>query len=48
MREELRYEVPEILELGDAGDLTLGMPNLPCDDACDCAKAASELEEVDG
>ena len=34
------YERPEILEIGAAGQLTLGRPNLECDDACGCTKAA--------
>jgi hypothetical protein len=32
------YERPEIVELGDAGDLTLGMVKLDVTDGCDCTK----------
>lgn len=35
----MTYEAPEIVELGDARELTLGRPNLDLDDACDCTKA---------
>ena len=33
------YETPEIVELGDARELTLGRPNLSCDDNCECTKS---------
>jgi hypothetical protein len=36
------YERPEILELGDAGDLTLGMVKLDITDGCDCTKKATK------
>jgi len=32
------YERPAIVELGDAGDLTLGMTSLDAVDGCDCSK----------
>ena len=38
------YEAPEVVELGDADELTLGRPNLPDDDACDCTKCGSAME----
>jgi hypothetical protein len=34
----MTYETPEVLEIGAAATLTLGRPNLTCDDACDCTK----------
>jgi hypothetical protein len=34
------YERPEILEIGNAERLTLGRPNLACDDTCECTKDA--------
>jgi len=34
------YERPEIFEIGEAERLTLGRPNLPCDDNCECTKAS--------
>jgi hypothetical protein len=34
------YERPEIQEIGQASTLTLGRPNLTCDDNCECTKSA--------
>lgn len=33
-----QYERPEVLEIGSVERLTLGQPNKPTPDACDCAK----------
>jgi hypothetical protein len=42
----MTYERPEVLEIGAAEELTLGRPNLECDDACDCTKAGdAEVEQ---
>jgi hypothetical protein len=38
-RNIMTYETPEVLEIGAAATLTLGRPNLTCDDACDCTKS---------
>lgn len=32
------YETPELVEIGDAGELTLGWTNRDCADGCDCTK----------
>jgi hypothetical protein len=32
------YETPELMEIGDARELTLGWPNNPCADACECTR----------
>ena len=40
----MSYETPEIVDLGDARELTLGRPNLSCDDACDCTKSGGSDE----
>ena len=37
------YQTPEILEIGAAETLTLGRPNLDCDDACGCTKSAEVI-----
>lgn len=41
-----RYEAPEIFELGDASQITLGEPNKPCADNCDCRKDGGEGEII--
>lgn len=40
------YEAPEVAELGNAGDLTLGMRDKDVVDGCDCSKCSTEQEEV--
>jgi hypothetical protein len=39
MEQKAQYELPEIVELGDARELTLGQVALPKPDACDCSKS---------
>ncbi|HYR08911.1 MAG TPA: hypothetical protein VEQ60_14115 [Longimicrobium sp.] len=41
------YERPEILEIGAAERLTLGRPNLPCDDNCGCTQEAKIIIVVE-
>jgi len=36
--EQLTYEAPEIIELGNAAELTHGWTNLDVADGCDCTK----------
>ena len=36
--ERAAYEAPELVEIGDAGELTLGWTNRTCADGCDCTK----------
>lgn len=45
MNEKSVYELPEIFEIGDASEMTLGSPALPCIDACDCTKKSADEEE---
>jgi hypothetical protein len=39
------YERPEILELGDAGALTMGVTNQTVADGCDCTKCGGGEED---
>lgn len=36
------YEAPEVFEIGNASEVTLGRADKPVDDGCDCTKDAAE------
>jgi hypothetical protein len=42
-KEHHMYERPEIFEIGAAETLTLGRPNLPCDDNCGCTQSGTVI-----
>ncbi len=42
----MKYETPDIFELGDAAELTLGCTGSSCDD-CNCAKCGGSTDLIE-
>lgn len=38
MEKQAQYDSPELIEIGDARELTLGQVALPSPDRCECSK----------